>query len=148
MDADAEEIFRDRLRFDIDIGKVKNKQNLIDEINKLPDTKTSLTGKTIDLSNAKKNLLNNVDSLLRNSPTLQADIVSNTILDVKDGEETREELDVIEKEAERLDLSKTEKERISRAVFDRSAEILKETGSDIKKEELQEFVSILSTSKV
>lgn len=82
MDADAEEIWKDRLTKDIDVDKVRDKQSLLKEIDTTPNSYTTKTGKVVSLTKAKENLKTFVDDLMT-SDSLQNTIVSNTVTEVE-----------------------------------------------------------------
>ena len=72
MDADAEEIWRDRLRKDVDVDEIIDEETLQEEINDLP---SFISGRNI--SGAKRNLLDHIGTLVDNSSSLQSTIINN-----------------------------------------------------------------------
>ena len=87
MDSDAEEIWRDRLRKDVDVTKIKDKQTLLDEIDKTPDEVTLISKKgkvyTKDLTEAKANLKEFIGDLISGSDSLQDTFIENNIKDLE-----------------------------------------------------------------
>ena len=72
MDADAEEIWKHRLQYDVDLRKIKNRKSLLKQIENLPARKDGR-----NINKAKENLIRFVDDLITGSPSLQKRIKIN-----------------------------------------------------------------------
>lgn len=85
MDSYAEEIWRERLRYKVDVDRIKDLESLKKQISEISDrrTVTRTTGKgksfsyTMDTSKQKQILLNNIESLYSGSPSVQSVIEDN-----------------------------------------------------------------------
>ena len=66
MDAEAEEIWRDRLRKDVDVDEIIDEKSLEEQIDKAPEYKISAR-RSRNLSEAKKRLKENLSSLTNTS---------------------------------------------------------------------------------
>ncbi|MBU0963221.1 MAG: hypothetical protein KKD48_04935 [Nanoarchaeota archaeon] len=89
MDSYAEEIWRERLRTKVTADRIRDTNSLLKEIDNTSNTATvtrTIKGKTVtytmDVTEAKQRLKENINSLIRSSPSLQ-DVITKNIKKIK-----------------------------------------------------------------
>ncbi len=143
MDSDAEEIWKDRLRKDVDSENITDTQSLLDEIDGTPDSVflTSKTGKVFerDLTEAKNNLKTFVNDLVLGSGSLQKTMFDNNISDLKEAK-TKETIKIIEDRFIGIPKIEFDKRQSFRGeVALRERELLKEVPEELTKEQISDL---------
>ncbi len=138
MDSAAEEIWIKRLRKDVDSGNITDTESLLKEIDDTPNSYTTKTGKTVDLTQPKQNLKTFVNDLISGSGSLQDTIFDNNTSDLA-GATTKDAIKDIENRFVNIPKIDTDRKQLFRGeVAVRERELLKEAPEDLTKEQISE----------
>lgn len=140
MDSDAEEIWTKRLKKDVDVNKIKDKQSLLNEIDGTPDQVILISKKgkvfTRDLTEAKSNLKEFVTDLISGSDSIQSEIVVNNEKDIRDSTTRKQVTDIILNVSEIPKLDQARKDDIERVGVEKINKLIEEKGYSITREEI------------